>query len=285
MKNGILIKFDLQDTIDEFKLTKPQVDLLVNAAAEALTLEIHRNWAEAAKRGLNQTRDGYIRSLSIIDNGIGNKSIILMGKFPNMLEYGAPPFDMKEGFKNSSKVKFNKKGGWYLTIPFRMATPNAGGFSSVFSGVMPQAIYDIVKSYGGASSNLSTGKITTNPVQRLGTPSGGQIPSPYDELRRREKISVINRTPAGFVHSLFEEYQHKSSIYAGMQRDDKFYESTGQSTYNTFRRVGQNSDPVAWIHKGIQMHDFASQALANTNSQLVVDNIVDGTLAAWGFGQ
>ena len=284
MAKGLQIDFSLQGTIDEFKLAQPEVDALINTVAEALTSEILRNWDEAAKRGLHQTYQAYTNGLKVIDNGLGNKSIILMGKFPNMLENGAPPFNMKDGFANSSKVKYNKKGGWYLTIPFRIATPDAGGFSSVFSGVMPQAIYDIVKNFSGAATNLGTGTAPKNaPTQRLGGKTGAPIPQPFDEIRTRERISVLTRGVGGFVNNVFEEYKHKSSIYEGMQRDDKFYQATGQSTYNTFRRVGQNSDPLSWIHKGLEMRNFAGEALQNTNAQLVVDNTVDEVLKGWGF--
>ena len=69
-----------------------------------------------------------------------------------MLEQGATPFDIKEGFKKSPKArhtiaKYNKKGKiispggqWYLTVPFRIGVPGTLGQAG-FSGEMPTEMF------------------------------------------------------------------------------------------------------------------------------------------------
>jgi hypothetical protein len=274
---AIKINISLQDTIDEFQLTQQQTESLADSCASALTLEIYRQWVEEAKGALNKTRDQYISSLLMADIGIGAKSIVLVGKFANMLENGVSPFDMKEGFKNSSKVKFNKKGGWYLTIPFRWATPSANGFSSAFTGVMPMEIYDIVKNFKASDAKQTTpGNSKVNSPNRL---QKIDVPTPYDLPKTRAKIEFEELG----AKKVFDEYVHKSSYFEGMTRDEKKYEIATQGSYSTFRRVGQNSEDLAWIHKGLTTLNLAQKAVQATDSDLVVNNEVDRVLSTFGF--
>jgi hypothetical protein len=269
-----LLKIDINlgDTIQEFKLDSNQVNDMVSAVSQALTLEIYRNWTEAAKQQLHSTRNNYIKGLILKNEENGINSITLVGQLNNMIENGCEPFDMKESFKESAKVHFTKDGGWYLTIPFRLATPGAIGENEAFSGVMPSEIYDIVRN-----------QIPTITSQRSGTIYGGEslkkgnIPTEY----------AIPKTRAAIVSSIgrvFDEYKNKSSIYEGLMRNQKTYEKATQSTYGTFRRVSDKSDPNSWIFRGIKQYDLADDALKNTDSNLVVNNMVDKCLAEMGFG-
>lgn len=273
-KGNIDIKIPLDAVYQEFKLAPQQVDQMRETVKIALISELHRQWQDAAKKGLNQTRDQYIRGLLIADDNRFAGSIVLTGALPNMVESGVSAFDLKEGFKKSAKVKYNKQGGWYITIPFRFATPGAGGFSSVFAGVLPTEIYNLIK--GG------TGKQTTPFAGNVGTGTTrlkqADIPDPYNIPKTRERVIAES------VKTVYDQYVNKFSIYAGLQRDEKFYEKTGQSTYNTFRRAGQNGDPLSWIHTGITARHYAEQAVQNTDVDTLVNNTVDQLLSEWGFG-
>lgn len=274
-KKGLNININLGNTFEEFKLSNEQVNDMKETVKDAVVIELHRNWQDAAKKGLHQTLNTYLAGLLVVDDGRFRGSIVLTGALPNMLESGCTAFDMKEGFRTSASVKYNKVGGWYLTIPFRFATPGAGGFSSVFAGVLPQEIYDLVKD--------GTGKQTTPIIGSTGKPpvtdrlKQTNVPAPFNELKTRPRVI------AQAVKTVYDEYVNKFSIYAGLQKDTKTYDKATQGSYNTFRRVGENSDPLAFIHTGLTAKNFAEEAKANTDTGTIVDNTVDKLLSEWGF--
>ena len=261
------IDLNIDDLIKEFNFPQNTGDFIVSDTVERITEEIYRNWQLQATNALNSTRNEYINNLQIIDNSKFSKTILLTGTLPNMLELGASPFDMKEGFKKSSKVKYtqttDKNGNvvfsWYLTIPFRHATPGAIGENAAFADVMPQEVYDAIK-----------GKMSDTPLKK------SEIPSPFDIPSSRKQIVMPTRT--------IPEYKHKSSIYEGMIKKTAAYGSTTQNTYVTFRRVSENSDPDSWIHSGIQAYNLMPKALAATDVETLAENNVDIILKNLGYG-
>ena len=242
------VVIDLTGLQNQFNLPQNSVDIILQACVEDVTGEIYLNWVNAAKRGLNSTRANYINGLIKIDRGRFEKAIVLTGKFNNMLEQGASAFDMKFGFMNSAKVRYSKKGKWYLTIPFRIGTPGSIGEVG-FSGVLPVSVYNaiIANTDGGGLKKAN-------------------IPSPYDVPQSRNKIVV----PKSNI--VYDSYVHKSSIFEGIQRTPAAYGKVVQNTYNSFRRVGENSDPNSWIHRGLKAYAFADQAVSNTDVRRIVDN-------------
>lgn len=271
MAKPIDISFDLSDVVSEFSLDRSQVEQISNSASKALTMEIYRNWIEAAKRDLKSTRNSYIRGLIIAEEGMANNTITLTGAFNNMIENGVGAYDMKAGFMKSSKIKYTKAGGWYLTIPFRFATPDALGENESFSGVMPQEIYDIVKNFEPSKTDVGGNSKSGQTLK------AGDIPSQFQAPKARNSVinDVINKT--------FDSYSHKSSIYEGMSKSQKTYQGGSQSGYNSFRRVGNNSDPMAWIHSGLPQRNFSQQAIQNTDIDTIIDNTVDKMLSELGF--
>jgi hypothetical protein len=270
MSKPLNIQFDISDVVDEFQLTKEQTDSITTAACEAVTLEIYRNWRAAADRNLKSTREQYKSGLLIADAGRFAKTITLVGVLNNMLENGVSAFDMKLGFMKSSKIKFNKQGGWYLTVPFRIGAPGSLGESSVFSGVMPPEIQALM-------ANKAPTLTTANKIWNGESLKNSEIPSQYQAPSVRPSVTseTLNKT--------FDAYVHKSSIYAGMVRNQKTYQGATQNTYGTFRRVGANSDPNSWINSGIKQYNLSQEAIENTDVQLIVDNTVDKILSDFGF--
>jgi hypothetical protein len=266
------IRFDLRDVIEEYQISKQQGQEMLQSVVQAVTLEVYRNWTEAAKRQLHQSKFQYLSSLQVVDLGKTTKAIVLNGKLPNMIEDGVSAFDLKKGFMKSKNIKFNKNGGWYLTIPFRFGTPGITGESAVFSSIMPEEIYNIIRGKEGTMTKFGGGK---SPASPLGLK---EIPSPYNELGRRAAAT-------GEMGNKWAEYVHKTSIYAGMVKDTSAYEKTKQNSYNSFRRAGENSDPNSWIHTGIKAYNLADAAIQATNVRVVVDNAVDASLASMGFSQ
>lgn len=271
MQKPIDISFDLSEVASEFNLNSTQIEQISNSASKALTLEIHRNWIEAAKRELKSTRNSYIGGLIIAEEGMFANTITLTGTLNNMIENGVGAFDMKTGYMKSSKIKYTKSGGWYLTVPFRFGTPDSIGENSAFSGTMPQEIYDIVKNFEPSKTDIGG---NSKGGQTL---KSGDIPSQFQTPKARNSVmnDVISKT--------FDSYTHKSSIFEGIGKSQKTYQGASQSGYNSFRRVGSNSDPMAWIHSGLPQRNFASQAIENTDVDMIIDNTVDKILSEFGF--
>lgn len=243
------ITFDISGTIEEFDFSQQESEELVSFMVKNLTAQIANKWDSEAKRVLKQTRDSYRASISIVDKGRFEGMIILRGQFPNMIEQGAEAWDMKEGFAKSSKAKVKKNGGWYFTVPFRLATPNALGESSVFSGVMPDEIYQLVKQKGA-----------NNPITKQ------DLGSNYT-AGKREKIVLKSKT--------YDEYIHKSSIYVGLQKKSMTYQGATQSQYMNFRRVSDTSNPNAFIHPSMVARELAEKAIEKVNVPEQVSKMVD----------
>lgn len=258
---ALKINIDLSEVLSEFKLSETQIKTMVESVKQSITLEIHRNWIEAANKELNSTKTNYVKGLKIIDFGEGKAGIQLVGRFNNMLENGVTAFDMKSGFSKSSKVKMSKKGNWYISIPFRWATTGAIGENEAFSGVLPPEIYAILKTKGN-NEGIGIKDLATEFLQKKSRPT----------------------TTANVIGSVFNEYVHKSSVYEGIVRSLKTFPSgVQQSTYNSFRTVSALSDPNAFIHAGIKQYALAQKAIDNTDTDTIVNNVVDRTLSEFGF--
>lgn len=267
------ITVDLSQVIEEFSLKEQQADLLGVQVVNAVTDRIYYNWTSAVKQGLHSTRKLYLQNLQIGQNGPLSKYIILTGDFPNQLEQGFGAFDMKNGFKKGSKVKMKKNGsGWYMTIPFRFATPGALGESEIFSAVMPPDVYASVKKLQSAKTQIDTGKT------KSGTGLSKQsIPTQYQTPKVRNAFSSLESL------NTFSQYQHKTSIYEGISKQEKTYDGSTQSGYVSFRRVSDKSDPMSWIHPGLAAKNFAKTALSNTDVGGTADRAIDAYLSNLGF--
>ena len=256
------IEIDLSGLQAQFGLSANVVDMITETCVNAVTAAVYANWEALAKRELKSTVPEYTQHLLKVDKGRFAKQIVLTGALPNMLEQGAPAFDIKEGFKKSQKVKYtipvynkhgkqvHKGGDWYLTIPFRIGTPGTLGQAG-FTGEMPSAIHKIMKQRGAGP----------------GLPKA-EIPSPYDVPKSRD--AILNEM--GQV--IYAAYQHKNSIYEGLTQRVAQYEKTTQNTYGTFRRAGANSDPLSWIHKGFKPLHLADKAVEKTDVETIVENEV-----------
>ena len=257
------IEINLNGLSGQFGLSARQIDELTETCVQLVTQAIYSKWESLAKRELNSTLPEYLRNLNIVDKGRFAKQIILTGELPEMVESGASPFDLKEGFKRSRYVKYtvpvyNRKGkqvyqggDWYLTIPFRHGTPGIVGQAG-FANEMPQEIYA-----------LMVHRASNSPLNKA------EIPSPYDVPRSR---AAIYDAESGKV--LYGEYRHKASIYEGLTKKSAAYGKTIQNTYRSFRRAGANSDALSWIHKGIKAHNLAVKAVEQTNVEQIVENAV-----------
>jgi len=243
-------------------ITQADVNKLKTFVVRRLTSNFYERWMAEAGRKLNSTRSIYQKSLVVVDEGKFSGAVMLVNKFPNMIESGCSAFDMKAGFLASSKVKFDKDGKAYITIPLRFATPGAVGESEMFSAKMPVEIYDIVKD---KPANIQNGE-----GKRSSGISLSDLKNVPDFLSRpkvRPEIALADKK--------FEAYENKHSIYQGIS---KFQDSvTGQNTYKSFRRVSLNSDPNSWIYPGLTAKNISDSAL----SKFDVDREVEIAQNIW----
>ena len=159
-----LIEINVQNyglTVND--LVAPQVVSAIQSAITTSLAVIKDKWQSEAQAKLNSTRPLYLMGLdfnSVIYPYGGDAfsgAVELQGKFPNMLESGFPAFDMKTGFKKSSKVK-QTKSGWYLTIPIRHSTPN----SFMYGTPMTKDVYNQAKKLKhGESLSIKGGQETS----------------------------------------------------------------------------------------------------------------------------
>lgn len=245
----ISINVDISEVIEQFDLKFSQIDSMKGAILAEMLNVTHENWAQQARLNLRSTRTDYINGLRLIEEGKLSGSIVLFGKLNNMIEQGCSPFDMKLGFSKSAKIKRSKKGNWYLHIPFRYGT--SAGADEVMP-IIPKGILEILQ---------KEGRITEKNL-------------PKDALS-------IGKTRPGA--GKFKEYKHKTSIFMGIQRQDKVYEKSVQSTYVSFRTAGQLSDPNSWIHKGFKASRFAEKAVSGLNYQGIAENVANRMLESYGF--
>lgn len=272
MKQSLDFNIDVGEIANEFQLGRNETEAMAKKVVDDVTRLLIHNIRSMAIKQLKQTRNEYLRSLKWVDKGKLRNAVVLMGTLPNMIESGAGAYDIKKGFEKSNKVKYSKDGNWYLTIPFRYATPNALGENPVFTAVLPQAVYNAIKSNVGKSKTSIQGNKTSG-----GGLKGNDIPSEFSGLGRRAEI--VDETSG----RKWEQYQHKTNVYEGITRASKKYQEATQSQFVSFRRAGAKSDPMSWIHKGIKAHDFFGKSLVKSNMNVQVDNSIDEFLASRGF--
>lgn len=257
---------DLSEIIDEFQLDSNTSQAMTKKVLDDVTAMVLFNWQQQAKKSLKSSLNVYLQNLKWVETGRLQNTLILTGQLPNMIESGVQPFDMKEGFRNSSKVKFSKDGKWYLTIPFRWGVPSSGGFSSAFTNILPQQVFQKLQTVQPRTTTFGSQVTSGQSINSSSLSQQFQI--------RRTRAQVINQSTG----QVFQQYKHKNSIYDGISKNQKTYENATQNTYTSFRRVGERSDPNAFIHTGIKEHNLSGLAFKMTDFDKIVDNSIDNFL-------
>lgn len=243
------IFIDTASISEEFYLDQDQVNDLMDYTIKEITARFAEQWEQNAIKELSSSRQQYINSLMVVDEGFAKGAVVLVGELPNMIEQGVSSFDEKPGILKSDNAKTSKTGSKYATVPFNFGTPTA--LKENFSNIMPQEVYEIVKQRG-----------TNEPL------------TTYDlkELPKEIKEPQTKRIQMPESKS-FMEYQHKTSIYEGLTK--KKDQTTGQNSYVSFRRVSDNSDPNAFIHPGIEARNIAQKTLDGFDIAPIVGKSID----------
>lgn len=247
------ISIDLEDLIEEFTLDSEQSLQLSNHIIDRIAQEYTLKWENLVDQNLKQSRGEYKRAMSITQVSMGSGATVqfeLSGRISPLamwIEEGHGPFDEKPGFQRSDKVKEKKDGGWYLTIPFRWANPQAVADSGVFTNIMPKEIYNLAR----RNRVLKENKI----------PEQYRIPGVRKEINTPE-INV-------------PEYIHKTSLYEGLTRVPASSGREKRSQYMTWRRVSDKSDPNSWWNGGIEAKHLMDKALEESQFDRVADMAID----------
>lgn len=266
MLNVISVKIYSQDLLTQFNISDQEVENVIDYTIKEIAGAFASRLEETALRELKGTGERYKNNIRVVDEGRMSGAVILdYSKDPliQMIEEGATPFDMKEGFSKSSKKKIKKDGGWYLTIPFKVGSPGAS--VTGFANVMPSQIYNIAKEKViNPLNNRSQG------IKKDELPKGFEIP------KTRAAIVIPES-------KTFAEYKHKASIFQGIYKSKD--EKTGQNVYGSFRRVSDNSDENAWIHPGIQERNLMDKTLDRFEPIIeeVTKTAMDKALEYFGF--
>jgi hypothetical protein len=250
------IFLDTRSLSMEFDMTQKDADELKSSVVKVVTKVVHTAWVNNAKRGLNSTRDQYINSIIVGEEGRFTNVVRLVGDFVNGIEQGMSPFDMKEGFENSNKktITKGKDGslGWYLTIPFSWAQPTSLGESSTFNAVLPKDVSAAMKSK----------------QKRVGY--GNKSALALDDIPDQFKIEPTFRPELTLASGkLIPEYTHSNNIYEGTAQKKK------GATVMSFRRVSSNSDEGSWFHTGTSPRNFADRAVDEADIPGVTTDVID----------
>jgi len=242
------------------------VEKVLDSVVKDITASFAREWEHQAQQILHQTRSRYINNLNVIDTGRLTGAVMLdYSKDPvvRMIEEGASAFDLKDGFAKSDKKKLKADGGWYLTIPFRHATPGTVAESTVFSNKMPKDVYEVAKSKPVNIDIPGGGKRSTG--LKI-----GEIPAEY-------------KTPVTNIGNDIPESKAFKSIYEGIVKiqDPK----TAQNMYMSFRRVSDNSLDDSWNHPGIDEYNIAGKAMNQfeQNIEVELNHAMNKILDTLGF--
>lgn len=220
-------------------------------AVEQVAIAGQSRWQEAvhAVPGLwIGERQAYAASIKLRQLGPYSWEISSDYKYVEDIESGRPPYDLKKMLDTSLKVRVSKKGVRYLIIPFRHNTPG----NTAHAPAMHPEVYE-------SARELAPSKVSGHGKRVSGT-GAFDINTKKPLQVRRRKYVWGGRLAAEPTFKLKPE--HKSDPYAGMVR---FKESTGGSTYMTFRVMTQNSS--GWIipaRPGLWIARTVSESLQRT---------------------
>ena len=273
----ITIGLDLSQVTALSNVRRGQFNRIAQQIVEEATHSVHDQIHREANRSLKSTRQIYKRNINRPEIGRLRGSITLTGQLPNMIEQGASPFDMKDGFRKSRKAKRKKDGGWYLTIPFRHASAGAIGESQAFSSVMPREVYRAARQLKSTITAPFIGKIRTGNVMQPHTLKRVG----HGVLGKREAIP--QSAGGDLTGSQRAAYTHRAPKYAGLTRQKKFYQLFSQGSYVTFRRVSDRSPDNSWIHKGIKKYNLMGKAAESVDYKAIMIKVTRRELQAMGL--
>lgn len=220
-------------------------------------------WISLAHEHLKRTEQDYTRGIQPVEMGDGIivASVTLMGVWPNMLEEGFGPYDMRTTLLGASvpvvprgeRGKHAAKGGgFYRTIAFRMGGPTTTGRNM-------QKVTDVYAKQLGEERAAKLGKLawkamkklapsTSNPGER--TKHGGRLKTEgtaLDVRGRSHKLLTDSDGRQTLVRHGGKE--HAVPLFEHAMRNEQTYRRATQAFTGTMRTISTNQ-PDGWIHPG-----------------------------------
>jgi len=275
--------------IDVLDLTKIVSAEMIAVMSEEIADPILRNiaegardkWVQLAAREFRTTRQDYIEGLQPVVFGKGQAVISLVGVLPNLLENGMDATDMHETLLGSSVPVVPKgqrgkhmaeDGGVYRAIPFRHSTPGA-------SGALAQAMGRVSGNFKDSAAGKRLSELATS-VYKQAKKLEPTKTDPYGNVIRGGSLDTSSLDiPLLASH-------HSTDIYSGMIKSQKFYRSSVQNQYVTFRMIsvdkegkprGANGDQK-WLRPATQGAHLREKVAA------YVRRIAPGAIAAYVEG-
>ena len=249
------IEIDISGPVQELQLLSKDSKKLGSAILDRIIDEYMQRWETEVSNNLKRTKSEYLRAINVergTDNSVAIQLLHTQSDLPIKLEEGAEPWDIKPLLKGGKSVKQSLGGGWYVDVPFRFTTGGAlrtPGFSAVASA----SVIKIAKQKAPRA------------VQTLDLPKKLQGAGIRD-------VIVKNKT-------VIPHYQHKVSIYAGLKRREVGVKGRKSGAYSTFRRVSDNSDSLAFIHKGFHARKFMDRVTDSLEWGNIVEFVINDFLS------
>lgn len=240
---------------------------LDEGAAQSLLLDLadmaRAKWISLANDKLRRTSQDYVRGIQPVELGPGQASVSLLGGWPNMIEAGFPPFDMRDTLlgptvpvvpRGQRGKHMNKKGGFYRTISFRFTGPNSTGRNA-------QKVTEAMRPVVGAQRADELGRRAWSQMKKL-DPSQSD-PGGKTQWGGRLNTAGTDLDVVGRSHSLVTNADgsktfvagggaaHKNAIFDGAVKNEQTYKRATQAFYGTFRTISTSSGAgMSWIHPG-----------------------------------
>jgi len=224
-------------------------------------------WIAIAGEQLHSTARGYQSCILPVEFpafGQGYVAWIVLenespaGRLANMLEQGAPGFDLRETLlKGGAHVRHSKAGHAYAFIPFQLHMQGASGRNAEVIGD-PYAAAGLM----AGDEAVSLGRALVKTLQRAVRAKESNGRAGYTTSSPGGGTTWGARLPGAKAGGLLRA-RHAAPIYAGMYRFGKGYERAYQSTHGTFRAISTNPNSyrsdaggMNWWHPGFEARNL-----------------------------
>ena len=270
--------FSLKSEMDDLGINLDELEVAIRdklrTAIAGLAKAAQNEWIRLAQTRLKSSRADYINGLRAAESFVTDRDpggeplyvLALVGKLPNMVEYGISPYDMKQaspGWLGGGKARTAKDGHKYIIIPFRHSTGSSGAIA--YTGKAAAAdMQSRLKEAMGKGVTIPTGSSTS-----------------MSKMQRTESGDVIRgaaaRIPSNAdVHNYLQGMVRVQEPTAGRTSSGK---QKGSSQLVTFRIMSANSPADSWQHPGLEARDLLSEVERFVNTQItrLVENVMAGT--------